>query len=92
MVFQRFRERSQDIGLLLCMLLTFLVSILLMLYPFTPMQTSTWPIAALISLLLVGTFFGCGSIFRGRPQFQFHYHGTHTVVMDEIANEKEEPE
>ncbi|MHA2355970.1 MAG: hypothetical protein ACXADC_12390 [Candidatus Thorarchaeota archaeon] len=56
------------------------------------MQTSTWPIAALISLLLVGTFFGCGSIFRGRPQFQFHYHGTHTVVMDEIANEKEEPE
>ena len=89
---QRFRDRSQDIGFLLCMLLTFLVSILLMLYPFTPMQTSTWQIAALISLMLVGTFFGCGSIFRGRPQFQSHYHGVRTVVMDEMVNEKEEPE
>jgi hypothetical protein len=66
--------------------------LLILLYPFTQLQIRTWPIAALFALLIVGTFFGCGSIFRGRPQFQFHYHGEHTVVLDELDDEKTEME
>jgi len=67
--------------------LTFLSLVFMMLFPFTPMQTSTWPLAVLFALTIVSTFFGCGKVCRGRPQFQFHYHGEHTVVMDEIGAE-----
>ncbi len=74
-------------GFLPCMLLTYLILMLLLLFPFTPTQISIWPMTALIALLIVGTFFGCGKTFRGRPQFQSPYHGEHTIVMDEIGTD-----
>jgi uncharacterized membrane protein HdeD (DUF308 family) len=81
----RFIEQGEERGFWPCMFLTFLSLVILMLFPFTPMQMGTWPLTVLVVLLIVGTFFGCGKIFRGRPQFQFHYHGEHTVVMEEIG-------
>ncbi|MHA2117881.1 MAG: hypothetical protein ACW98J_03085 [Candidatus Thorarchaeota archaeon] len=87
MALERFSEPKQERGLWPCMLLAFLIVVLLLLYPFTPIQTSTWPIAALFALMIVGTFFSCGTTCRGKPQFQSHYHGEHTVVMDEIIDE-----
>jgi hypothetical protein len=61
----------------------------MLLYPFVQTQLETWPYAALFALIIVGTFFGCGAKFRGRPQFQFHYHGEHTAVLDEFEKELE---
>ncbi|MHA1925311.1 MAG: hypothetical protein ACXABV_03635 [Candidatus Thorarchaeota archaeon] len=90
MALRRFSEPGQERGLWPCMLLTFLFLVLILLHPFTPLQISTWPIAVLFALMIVGTFFGCGSTFRGRPQFQFHYHGEHTAVLDEMGNEIKE--
>ena len=74
------------------MLSTFLIIVFLLLYPFTPMQISTWPFAALFALMIVGAIFSCGITFRGRPQFQSHYHGEHTAVLDEIRYEVRELE
>ncbi len=86
-VSERFNEQGGRIGIWICAFLTFLSLMFMMLFPFTPMQTSTWPFAVLFALTIVSIFFGCGSVCRGRPQFQFHYHGEHTVVMDEISAE-----
>jgi hypothetical protein len=86
-VSSRLDKQGGRIGFWICVFLTFLSLIFMMLFPFTPMQTSTWPLAVLFALMIVSTFFGCGNVCRGRPQFQFHYHGEHTVVMDEIGAE-----
>lgn len=69
------------------MLLTCLILTIMMLYPFTPMQMSVWPLTVFLVLLLVVPLFGCGKVCMGRPQFQWHYHGERTVVMDEVAAE-----
>lgn len=89
---QRISEERNERGFFPCILLTYLILTLLLLFPFTPTQISIWPITSLLALLIVLTFFGCGKTFRGRPQFQFHYHGEHTVVMDEIGIEMLEQE
>jgi len=84
-VSERFNEHVGRIGIWVCAFLIFLSLIFMMLFPFTPMSISTWPFAVLFALTIVGAFFGCGNVCRGRPQFQFHYHGEHTVVMDEMG-------
>jgi hypothetical protein len=43
-------------------------------------------IIVFISIMMV-TLLGCGLPDRGRPHFQFHYHGEEFPVMSEIREE-----
>ncbi|MFW9814041.1 MAG: hypothetical protein ACFFF9_16380 [Candidatus Thorarchaeota archaeon] len=43
-------------------------------------------IIVFISIMMI-TLLGCGLPDRGRPHFQFHYHGEEFPVMDEMREE-----
>lgn len=43
-------------------------------------------IVVFISIMMI-TLIGCGLPDRGRPHFQFHYHGEESPVMSEMIEE-----
>ena len=78
-------------GYLVCVVLPLLPIVGILLWPVTFSGFSSLPWAILMIAVVVLPLFSCGFGMRGRPLFQFHYHGTpfDEEVMNISDDEKE---
>ena len=78
-------------GYLACVMLALLPIVGILLWPVTFSGFSSLPWAILMIAVVVLPLFSCGFAMRGRPLFQFHYHGTpfDEEVMNISDDEKE---
>ncbi|MFX0045212.1 MAG: hypothetical protein ACFE8Z_05150 [Candidatus Hermodarchaeota archaeon] len=86
------REDSErHSGYLACIILALLPIVGILLWPVTFSGPSSLPWAILMIAVVVLPLFSCGLGLRGRPLFQFHYHGEpfKEEVMD-ISDDHEE--
>jgi hypothetical protein len=81
-------ERSYGFYLTSIVVVCFIAGIFLWPLTFSPVASAMdMPsIVILISIMLI-TLLGCGLPDRGRPHFQFHYHGEEFPVMNEMIEE-----
>ncbi|MFX1417060.1 MAG: hypothetical protein ACFFC0_09615 [Promethearchaeota archaeon] len=84
-------ESDRHPGYLACVILALLPIVGLLLWPVTFSGLSSLPWAILMIAVVVLPLLGCGLGMRGRPLFQFHYHGEpfKEEVMD-ISDDLEE--
>ncbi|MFX0107659.1 MAG: hypothetical protein ACFE7R_05210 [Candidatus Hodarchaeota archaeon] len=68
-------ESERPRGYLACIILILTPIVFIILWPVTYLGISSLPWALLLLFVVVVPLFSCGTRFRGRPLFQFHYHG-----------------
>ncbi|NHI83829.1 MAG: hypothetical protein EAX81_05980 [Candidatus Thorarchaeota archaeon] len=71
-------------GYYVCVLASLLPICFLILYPLTYTGLEALPWALLMLAVVILPILSCGLDFRGRPLFQFHYHGI--PFKDEIMD------
>lgn len=81
-------ERPQ--GYYACLALALLPIVIILLLPVFTMGFNQLPYALLMCAFVVLPLLSCGLHLRGRPLFQFHYHGTpfDEEVMDLFEDER----
>lgn len=75
---------EKSLAYYLCLFLMLLPIIIILLLPLSTAGLSQLPWALLICFIVFFPLVSCGSQFKGRPLFQFHYHGT--PFDDEVMN------
>ncbi|MFQ5834274.1 MAG: hypothetical protein ACE5H4_16340 [Candidatus Thorarchaeota archaeon] len=83
-------EDERHRGYLLCILLILSPIVGILVWPVTFSGLSSLPWAILLVAIVVLPLFSCGIGFKGRPLFQFHYHGT--PFKDEVMDLSEDEE
>jgi hypothetical protein len=73
-----------------CLFLTLLPILIILMLPVVTMGLEQLPYALLMSAFVILPLLSCGLQIKGRPLFQFHYHGTPFTeeVMDISEDER----
>jgi hypothetical protein len=72
-----------------CFVLVAAITMLLS-YPFMHNSILALEISLYVAMLFTLSIIGCSIEYRHRTLFMFHYHGTRTIVMDELTQEMSE--
>lgn len=80
-------EEDRGPGYCLCFVMSMLPILGLFLLALPQLPVSELPSVAVLLFLVFAPLYGCGDLFKGRPMFQWHYHGVETEVMEELAKE-----
>ena len=78
------QDREKPSGYYACLVITLLPIIGILSLPLFTSGLSQLPYALLMIAVVVIPLLGCGLDFRGRPLFQFSYHGE--PFVDEVMN------
>ena len=78
------QERERPSGYYLCLVIMLLPIIVILILPLFTTGLSQLPYALLMIAIVVIPLLSCGLDFRGRPLFQFSYHGE--PFVDEVMN------
>ncbi|TFG95229.1 hypothetical protein E4H12_13690 [Candidatus Thorarchaeota archaeon] len=81
-------DRERPPGYYACLIIMLLPIIGILLLPLLSSGLTQLPYALLLIAFVVIPILGCGIDFRGRPLFQFSYHGT--PFVDEVMNIQED--
>jgi len=82
------RERERPSGYYACLVLMLLPIVGILLLPLLSSGLDQLPYALLMIAFVIIPLLGCGFDFRGRPLFQFSYHGE--PFVDEVMNIRED--
>ena len=80
-------EEERGPGYCLCFGMSMLPILGLLLLALPHVTISDLPSVAVLLFLIFAPVYGCGELFKGRPAFQWHYHGVQTEVMEELSQE-----
>ena len=75
-------------GYYACLVMILLPIIFILVLPVVTMGLEQLPYTLLMSALVILPLLSCGRQLRGRPLFQFHYHGT--PFDEEVMNPSED--
>ena len=81
---QGFEDTERSFIYYLCLFLMVLPIITILFLPLLTSGLSQLPWAILMSVFVLLPLLSCGTQFKGRPLFQFHYHGE--PFVDEVMN------
>jgi len=82
------QDRERPSGYYLCLIIMLLPIIGILALPLFIFGLSQLPYALLMIAVVIIPILGCGLDFRGRPLFQFSYHGE--PFVDEVMNIQED--
>jgi len=75
-------------GYYACLVMALLPILIILMLPVVIMGVNQLPYALLMSAFVILPLLSCGRRARGRPLFQFHYHGT--PFEEEVMNLSED--
>jgi hypothetical protein len=87
---QAWEHREHRRAYYVCLAATLMPILIVVMLPVATLGLDQLPYALFMSVFVVLPFLSCGRQLRGRPLFQFHYHGTPFVkeVMDISEDER----